>query len=198
MPVKITLKRALKLRKELEAMLAKIELPTAIQLSLLIEQNVKNPADAIKPGTEALVKRVDEILKLSHILATIRVNITKANAESGVEAALAESAHATRAMAIYKKLMGAGVVPPQEQLVAELNFSHQALQSPDRSGYGRPDRSVAVSVVLPDLKDNAGENYTYWKRFLEGKEDFRTGKNAAVQIEIADGDATLLRQQGLI
>ena len=129
--------------------------------------------NAIKPGTEALIKRVDEYLKLSHILASIRVNITKANAESGVEGALAEAAHATRAMAIYKKLMGAGTVPPEEQLVADLNFSHQALQSPDRNGYGRPDRSVAVSVVLPELKDKAGENYTYTDMDLVNIPDIR-------------------------
>lgn len=196
--MKISLKRALKLRKELEASLAKVDLPTAIQLSLLIEHNVTNPEDAIKPGTEALTKRIDETLKLSGILADIRISIAKANVDSRVEGALAMAAHATRAMSIYKKLMGAGVTPPAEQLDAELAFSRQSLQSPDRTGYGRPDRSVSVSVLLPELKEAAAANYNQWKRYLEEQEDFRTGQNASVQIEIGEEDAKLLRQQGFI
>ncbi|MCA1379452.1 hypothetical protein I6F34_01285 [Bradyrhizobium sp. BRP05] len=195
--MKITLKRALKLRKELEALLQKIELPTSVAVSLLIEDNVTNPEAAIKPGTEALVKRIDNYLGLSQTLAALRTEIAKANVTHGVEATLAQAAHHVRAMTIYKKLSSAGVTPVAEQLKAELAFSHQSLQNKEL-GYGRPDRSVNVSVVLPELRDKAAEQYTTWKRSLEALEDQRTGTNASVQIEIAEGDAELLRQQGLI
>ncbi|MGC0389242.1 hypothetical protein [Bradyrhizobium sp. USDA 241] len=54
-----------------------------------------------------------------------------------------------------------------------------------------------VSVVLPELREKAAENYTGWKRSLESLEDSRTGTNASVKIELAEGDAELLQQQGL-
>lgn len=196
--MKISLKRALKLRKELEALLAKIDLPTSVSVSLLIDSNTSDPAGAIKPGTEALVKRMDQYIGLSGVLAVLRYGITKANLESGVEAALAQAAHTTRVMAIYKKVMSAGVLPPIEQVQAEMNFAVQALANPTPGGYGRPDRALTVSTVLPEIREKVSEQYLDAKRNLEKIEDNRSGRNASVEIEIADGDAELLRQQGLI
>lgn len=195
--MKITLKRALKLRKELEAHLQKIELPTSVAVSLLIEGNITNPEAALKPGTDALIDRVDAYLRLSQVLAVLRSSIARANVENGIEDTLAQAAHHTRAMAIYKKLSSAGVTPAAEQLKAELAFSQQSLQNKEL-GYGRPDRSVNVSVVPPELREKAAEHYTTYKRSLEALEDQRTGTNASVKIEIAEGDAELLQQQGLI
>lgn len=196
--MKISLKRALKLRKELEALVGKMELPTAAQVSLLVEANIADPTAAIKPGTEALMKRVDEYQKLSELLAVVRTKIAKANIESDVESYLAEAAHATRMIALFRKLATSGVTPAAEQLKAELTFSQTALLGPAQGGYGRPERSVSVSVVLPELKETAAEKVTGWKRLLETLEDSRTGKNASVQIEIADEDAALLRQLGIL
>ncbi|ARQ95428.1 hypothetical protein [Bradyrhizobium phage BDU-MI-1] len=192
------MKRALKLRKELEALVAKVELPTSVQLSLLVESNITHPNAALKPGAEALVKRIDEYQKLSQLLAVIRVEIAKANVANGVEEALAEAAHATRMMSIFKKLASGGVTPAFEQLTAELRYSKQALTAGQTAGYGRPDRSVNVSVVLPELRDKAAESYTGWKRTLEAIEDARTGKNASQFIEIADEEGQLLQQLGIL
>lgn len=196
--MQITLKRALKLRKELEALVSKTDLPTAVQVSLLIEDNIAHPTVALKPGTEALIKKVEEYDRLSQLLSRIRIEISKANVAEGIDAALAASAHATRMMALYKKLSTAGVTPDVEQLKAELVFSQQALQNPDRNAYDRPQRSTSVSVVFPELREKAAENAITWKRALESLEDTRAGKNASVKIEIAEGDAELLRQHGLI
>ncbi|WP_439357896.1 hypothetical protein [Bradyrhizobium sp. DASA03007] len=195
--MKISLKRALKLRKELEALVAKVDLPTAVQVSLLVDANLTDPTAALKPGAEALIKRVEEYQKLSEILAVVRTKIAKANIESDVEQYLAEAAHATRMIALYRKLASAGVTPEIDQLTAELSYSKQALTG-QSAGYGRPERAVNVSVVLPELRDKASESVTGWKRLLETLEDSRTGKNASVQIEIADEDSQLLRQLGVL
>ncbi|WP_315782273.1 hypothetical protein [Bradyrhizobium sp. SZCCHNPS1003] len=195
--MKISLKRALKLRKELEAMLSKIELPTSVSVSLLIQQNVDEPAAmVIGPGVRALTQRIDEYMALSLVLANLRQAIAKANVEQGVEAALAQAAHHNRVMAILKKLASAGVTPAEEQLKAELAYSLSAMQSPER-GYGA-NRAVNVSVVLPELRDKAAAGYIEAKRSLEAIEDNRAGLNAAVHLELAEGDANLVRQTGLI
>ncbi|MGJ4945131.1 hypothetical protein ACQR1W_31535 [Bradyrhizobium sp. HKCCYLS1011] len=196
--MKISLKRALKLRKELEAVLAKIELPSNVSLSLLIQQNVDDPSTVLAPGTRALTEKIDIYMALSVVLANLRVGIARANVEQGIENALAQAAHHTRVMAILKKLMAAGTTPSEEQLKAELGYSLQALQNPERAGYGGASRAVNVSVVLPELQKKAAEGYLETKRSLEAIEDNRTGLNSSVHLEIAEGDANLLRQQGLI
>ncbi|MGJ4953106.1 hypothetical protein [Bradyrhizobium sp. HKCCYLS20291] len=177
-------------------MLGKIELPTNLSLSLLIQQNVDDPSTVIGPGVQALTRRIDEYMALSLVLANLRQAIAKANVEQGVEAALAQAAHHNRIMAILKKLASAGVTPADEQLKAELAFSLDALRIPERS-YGAT-RAVTVSVVLPELRDKAAAGYIEAKRSLEAIEDNRAGLNAAVHLELAEGDANLLRQLGLI
>lgn len=192
--VKLSLKRALKLRKELEALVAKVELPTAVQISLLVDAD---PTVALKPGIEALVKRIEEYEKLSVLLAVIRTKIAKANIENSIENYLAEAAHATRMMSVYRKLATTGVTPPVEQITAEMALSKQALQG-QSPGYGRPERTINVSVVVPELRDKAAASVIGWKRLLETLEDQRTGKNASVQIEIADEEGQLLQQLGIL
>lgn len=195
--VKMSLKRALKLRKELEARVTKIELPTTMQLSLLVEGNVANPAEALTAGTSALSKKVDEYISLSRILAGLRVSIATANVTNDIEHALARAAHTTRIMSVYKKLASSSIVP-DEQVSAEVNYAVQALQTQSSPGYGRPERTITLSVVPQWLRDAAADKYVAAKRSLEEVEDSRTGKNASVQIEIAEDDATLLRQLGII
>lgn len=193
--MKISLKRALKLRKELEALVAKVELPTAVQISLLVDTD---PAAAIKPGVEALVDRVNEYEKLSVLLAVVRTKIARANVDNSIENHLAEAAHATRMISVYRKLATIGVTPSPEHIAAEVSFSKQALQGGQSTGYSRPDRAINISVVVPELRDRAAASVIEWKRLLETLEDQRTGKNASVHIEIAEEEGQLLQQLGIL
>ncbi|MDB5603435.1 MAG: hypothetical protein JWP25_335 [Bradyrhizobium sp.] len=196
--MQITLKRALKLRKELEAIVAKVELPTSVAVSLLIDENVAEPTPVLKTGCDALLKRMNEYVQLSEILSDIRTKIAKANAANGIEDLLASNAHAARLLAIYKKLAAAATVPPHEQVVAELKLALNNLNNPDRHGYGRAERSVAVPVIPGPMHDDLVQKIAGLKRLIDTTEDERTAKNAAVKIEIAEEDVSLLLQLGII
>ncbi len=194
--MKITLKRALKLRKEIEALLAKIELPTTAVISLLVDTDVKQ---AVAAGADKLEYKVDEYRDLSATLTSIRVQVATMNLSCGVENILAEIADIDRLIAIHRKVATASVTPADDLLVAEIALSKKALESPEEARiYGRPAREVGIAVVSSAMRDNALATISDLKRQRETKEDERTAKNASMTIEIGDGYAALLRKLGLL
>lgn len=193
--MKITLKRALKLRKEIEANLSKIELPTTTTVSLLIDTNI---ATAIEAGAAKLDFKVEEYFDLSATLGSIRVQMATMNLSCGIENILADIADIDRRIAIYRKLASANVTPSEALLTAELAMAKKALESPEEARYGRPVREVAISVIYEGTREEALKTIANLKRERESKEDERAAKNASMTIEIGDGYAALLRKLGLL
>jgi hypothetical protein len=195
--MKISLKRALKLRKELEAMLSKVEFPTTGKLSLLIEANVRDPMKAINGYTGSLLDHLKEYETLSATLAAIRVGISKANVQQ-IEGILASMAHIDRRLSMLRKIAGTGQTPADEEVVAHVS---RAVAQPTelRSGYGtQSSTSLSFSVVSAQMIGEANEAIIALKRERADLEDKRAGVNASTQIEIDEDQAEVLRKFGLV
>jgi hypothetical protein len=191
--VDISLKRALKLRKELEATLSRINLPATVSLSLL----VPNPAADIAPANKALWDAIDDASHLSKILATLRKRLTDANVAHGIEDILADMAHIDRQIAINQKLASLKITPDEAELRAEIELSKKEM-SDTQNGYGRRERTIQVSVVNDSIVVGAKHGLIALKRKKIELEDERAAINASNKITIDEDDAAVLRDAGLI
>ena len=144
--MQINLKRALKLRKELEATLAKVDLPSTGSINLLIEAQRTNPANMVVLAQAVYANKVAEYVKLSHILADLRIKLDEANISSGIHRILAEVADLDRRIGIYKKVVAERVAPNKELIEAEVKQKVADNAAPESRSYGR-DRSIGFAVA---------------------------------------------------
>lgn len=196
--MQISLKRALKLRKELEGRLSSMEFPTAVNISLLTDLSREQIETAIEAASTAIDKAFAQYEQLSRVLAELRQNIAKANLDNGVEAALSEIAHIDRKITIRKKLASIAVMPQIDAVMAEVEFARRALISPDTTSYRSPSKAIGFSAVSEALKHEIAGELAQLRRDREAIEDKRAAANAGTRITIADEDNELLRQLGIL
>ncbi|MCB1466599.1 MAG: hypothetical protein KDK08_05510 [Rhizobiaceae bacterium] len=195
--MQINLKRALKLRKELEATLAKVDLPSTGSINLLIEAQRTNPANMVVLAQAVYANKVAEYVKLSHILADLRIKLDEANISSGIHRILAEVADLDRRIGIYKKVVAERVAPNKELIEAEVKQKVADNAAPESRSYGR-DRSIGFAVASVDMIEAAREMVAAFKRRKDELEDQRVATNARILIEIPEDTAELLTKLGLI
>ena len=193
----LPLRKALKLRKQLETALARVDLPLSVELSVLVLANRENPQDAVAEGVKALVARKERQVRLLGILRDLRIAIARENVEAGIDGFLARAADLDRRIAMEKAVVEAARFPGEEHLRGEVVLVHDALRAGDRHGYGEPSRTVTASVVTQELRSEAARNLVALRAEREAVEDERTAANAGRRIEIADGDVELLREAGI-
>ena len=200
--MKLNLKRALKLRKELEVTLAQFALPSLVTLSLLVPENVNDPLAAINVGRQDSLKALEEYNQLSQILADVRTKVAKENATFGVEDLLAEIAHTDRLIGLARKISASEITPPIAQLSAEIALLHKDLADggqPDAYGRrSRTEKTVNVALTSEMVRDQAKQTVIELKRVRESQDDKRAYINGSFTIEIADETANLLRKIGLL
>lgn len=196
--MQINLKRALKLRKALEAHLSAVTLPTTVAVSILIEANQKDAMPAVEVGRLALSAKLGQARRLSRILASLRTKIVEENVRVGIDAILAEAANSDRQVALFKKVVDAGETPEAEVLQSEIALAIKDLNREGDRGYSRPSREVVVGVVSSEMRAAFTKEIVNLKRRKEELEDKRTALNASTMIEISEDDAALLTEAGLI
>lgn len=197
--MKISLKKALKLRKELEASVTKFELPMTTFVSLHVQDNVKDPTTVLTEARTKLQSRIDQFTFLSDLLANLRTAIAVTNSVEGIEALLAGIAGHDRAIGLMRRLVATPVTPPLDELQSELAMKYKDFSDPEirRNPYGNESK-VGVPVLNTESQSQAEREIIRLKRAREDLEDQRTGKNASTKIEIADEDAEKLRLLGLL
>lgn len=195
--MRLTLRKALKLRKELEVMLAKPELPLSVELSVLVAANRETPLSALQAGAAALDERKARQARLSLVLRDLRVAISRENVASNVENLLADAAHLDRCIALEKAVAEAEDAPGEEHLSGEVKLTYDALHATERRGYGEPSRTVEASVVTAEMRAAARASLAELRRAREHVEETRLAANSGRGIEIAEEEAKLLREVGL-
>ena len=201
--MRVTLKKALKLRKALEALIAKPEIKTDVEISIFGPSGAAPDDKAILADIEqARVKtreNGEEHANLSRILRDLRIAIVRANVEFGVDEALASEAHIDRQIAALKPIADATETVPVHQIAGEIALALKATKSDDPlSRYRGAQKTVMSGIVDAETKRDAGRAIAALKREKEKFEDARTAANAGRQIEIAEGDAKVLADKGVI
>lgn len=194
----ISLKRALKLRKTLEAYLASYKLNTTANVSLLLD-NQTPFIDVIEPASSKLDDSINEYITLSAILAALRFDIAKAN-QTSVEWLLAMQAAVDRDISLFKTIAAQEATPTVDEFMAEIAYAKKSLETKvdAYSRYDRPEKSITVSIISQEQKQNALESVAALRRRREELEDQRTAINSTTQIQIVDESYQLLRKLGIL
>lgn len=200
--MQISLKRALKLRKELEARLVKVELPTSTSINLLSDQ-ARSVSDGglrtiIERGRSVVEEKCEAYGTLSEILRYLRPAIVKANVDNGVEGYLAEIAHIDRVIALQKAVIALPIAPAPEVFEREIKLGISALEAQSSDIYRSPAKEISVAVSSVAAREDATRQLNELKRLKESVEDKRAAANASTMIEITDQHAGFLRELGLL
>lgn len=192
MTTKINLRRAQKLRKELEA---SIKSPVAVHQYSLIQSN---SAEEYEAAQNKLRESLLDALRLSEILQSLRQEMARSNLESGVEKILATMGHVSRKISLVSTLVATGAITP-EALAAGIEFSKKRLEAKeDAYSYGGASTHSAVSLLTPADKTHFEGVLKQEKRYLGVLEDQRNALNVSTFIEISDESTAFLLDRGLL
>lgn len=195
--MKLSLRKAHKLRKAIEARLAKQRLETTFELSSLDPEHAKDPAKVLEGATASLVKQVEEAELLSEILSTLRASIGRANVEKGIDDLLARSAELDRRIKLWEGIANAErLAEGADQLRARLDRNKRLFESAE-ARYGTED-TVSASVITESLRAQAADKVVALKRSREEIDDQRLEANASASVEIAEDDTTFLKSVRLV
>ena len=198
--MQITLRKAHKLRKEIEVLLSSSIPTVSVVLDALDPTHSANPAGVLFKGLSTLEDvEIPRFESLSLILTRLRVAIGKQNEASraGIPGILAECAHIDRQIKYWTRILEA----PQPFSDASLSNRLARLaktSEADERIYGAPETTIAASVVGDALRLTALDRKVALKRRREELEDARLSSNATDTVEIADGDAEFLRELRLL
>lgn len=188
----ITLKRALRLRGDLEKALA---LPIQAKTSFsLITNSIEDFGAAVKKNTEAFLEKV----QLSAILQELRQKITQENARS-TDAILCEIGHVQRLIGFYTQLASMEGTTIKA-VTAEIDYYKERLgKEKEDSLYGRgPATSITLSLISQDQVENAKRELKALKNRLIELEDRRNAANVYSHIVLGKESETFLKERGFL
>jgi hypothetical protein len=188
----ITLKRALKLKAAIEALINANNIPTTVNYSMITSEVADIESAKLKYADLLGDKRM-----LSEILAKLRVEIATQNVKTGIEQILADIAHSQRLIQIYTAMAGVKGETTQnhDKIIA---YQRSLLEKSDTDAYRMPSTTVPICLLTPEEVKHFGELLKEEKQRLSDLEDSRVSLNLNNYISIGDDSAVLLRKHGLI
>lgn len=202
--MQLTLRKAHKLRKEIEAALASRTPVVSVALNALDLSHVKAPQDYIQAAIDDLLLAGNrDFQTLSSVLTSIRIAIGKANASSSaqVDVKLAQAADIDRRSKFWNKIATATVMENSSVTSERLARARRSDETPSERGFrmgGGSETTLSVSIVSSEMRKEASEKVMALKREREALDDSRLEANARETIEIADEDVAFLREQRIL
>ena len=201
MQVQITVRKAHKIRKEIETVLAARRIPVSVALSGLDARHLADPAGAVTHARDSgTVSGIEDFIRLSGILSGLRIAIGRTNFASptGVDALLARIADVDRRIKMWKQVEAGDVPDTDEVVAAKLRRAKTRSESPETRRYGEEDPEITVSLVDVALRARCADALRDLKRTREALDDERLAANAREHVEIADGDVLFLEGQQIV
>lgn len=197
--IKINLKKALRLRKEVEAALKQVE--ADMKFTLTFDVFASGSVEKILTDENDRIKQayLDYSL-LSNFLRNLRVKISREN-NGDVEVALAQIAHFDRLITMIRKF--AAVTPKVDieaiQRDRDVSMARLTNTSTGSDYYSRlEDKKMSVNFLFEHNRNEILSGLPFCIAQKEAAEDLRNRKNLESNIEIADADVTLLRKYNII
>lgn len=199
--MKFTVTKALRLRSAIEEKLKSYDLKATVELDVDSKRVQNGPADVIAEAAAGLSVRLETFARLSALLAKVRIAITKANVESGVEEILAQQGNIDRQIAKLKQLVAAPRVD-LDSVDNKITRRLQSLKSPSpQAGYygsSAEKATLSINTVTETVAIELEKQLVDLRRTKAELEDSRTVANARADIEIGDDDHRLLIEQGIV
>ena len=196
----ITLRKALRLKKQVEASLKTSTVSPNISVDI---DDPRELAILLPAEEKAFVEGVERQLRLSSVLAEIRAKIEVNNAR-GVNAIMSRIGHIDRQIAAYKPISEAKAVQP-EMLQAKLARKREASKNPQPQthGYGHRVEDGATIQVSPLSQETISAykaKLVDLRKEREALEEQRLVLNNRedLAIEIGDDDIGFLRELEIV
>jgi hypothetical protein len=199
----ITLRKALRFKKQIEAALRASSTPSQVVIDIDDPAALGDIA-AFLAGEEAkVVEAIEKQVRLSRILSDVRSKIEAANA-SGVNAILASIGHIDRQIALYKPI--ADAKPSQADLIqAKLGRKREASKAPQPQSHGYGHRqddgsTLQVSPLTQETISAFKAKLVALRKEKEALEDRRLALNNRddLSIEIGDDDLGFLAELEIV
>jgi len=192
--MKLTLRKAHALQKELTNELVKLDFDTEIEISEF-EAPEKKIADTVDVFEDQLVKRKD----ILDTLYTIRKAIAKANHEKDVDLLLADLAHLDSNISFYKQVLR--TTEPRvhgEILKGKLDKIRKRDDSAEPRLYGRSSDTVTTHVFTADALAEFEKELAEFKKTKQTLQDKLLEINFQTEIDLANDQEAVLRGLNLI
>lgn len=198
----ITLRKALRFKKQIEAALRTSGAPVSIAIDI-DDPAVTDIGSYLADEAKKLVEGVERHTRLSLILSDVRSKIEAANAK-GVNAILSQIGHIDRQIAAYKPFADAKPVQP-DLLKVKLARKQEASKNPvaQSHGYGHRHDDGSTLKVCPLTQDTISAykaKLVALRKDKENLEDQRLALNNRddLSVEIGDDDLKFLSELEII
>lgn len=187
----ITLKRALRLRGDLEKALA-TQLQSKTSFSL-ITNSITDYEAAVKKNMDAFLEKV----QLSAILKELRQKIAKQNSWD-IDPILCDIGHVQRLIGFYTQLAAQNGTTTKA-VTAEIDFyKERLLKDKEDTVYSRPTTDITLSLIPQDHVENAKSELKALKNRLIELEDKRNYANVTANVELDKESETFLKERGFL
>lgn len=197
----ITLRRASRMQKSINDMLSGMKLTNEMSVSIF----EKDPKAVLDAAEKALINAIDQIERMTSILAAIRAATAAANAgdtadrkTDSIAALLAEKAVVERRLQILKGIGGRrGIMitrPDDDEVTRRLEISRQRYEKADFGDNGSVEFGVISDQTLAAISSKQMEA----KRRLDAISEQLLEINATVMIEVDDSDLAWLKEIGVV
>lgn len=196
---KITLRKALKLKRQIESALHAPTASVTIDIDDPTSEDVKS---FFASREEDFKSAVTDFARLSTLLANLRHSIDVANAELGVSFNLSQVGHVDRMISLHKQfvdlkpanadIVQARILRKREQLKGGVQ------QAPTYGRSMEEPTNVSVFPVSAEQIEYHKAELVKLRQEKESLEDHRTAMNASAAVEIGDDDITFLAGRGIV
>lgn len=186
-------KLEVKILKHIESTELKTEVGIRAKASLLDATNKRQEASV------ALVRQLNDLVKLNEARYTIRNQIAAVNQGIGINDLMTQREQLKSKTSILQKLASAQAASSNEELQDVLETTAKALEKGETRGYGRnTDVNVNVSVVLEPSRQAIMSEIKDTVKGLEDVEDQLAQKNLGAKVTLSEETVALLKANALI
>ncbi len=190
----ITLKRALKLKKDIETFLTTQKPVLSKPVSTLVHDPIETAKDTHFDIAEALKNFISRHHTLSLFLIRLRVAIESSNT-LGINHHMAEIAHMDRMIKLLTQVVAAPV-HDDDVLFGEIKFVVAQRQTATGGYYG--SQHIDVQAVHETSLEVLNDQLRVYKRSRQNLDEKRQEMNGYLRITISDDDTPLLAELGFI
>ena len=162
------------------------------------KSNINEATEVITKAGTKLLDRLQTLRKLNEVRYSIRSQIANANQGVGINALMTEREQLKSKADILRKLGEVELAPATDVVNDLLATKALQLDKGDINTYGRPQVTVDVSVVTPQVRDSLNEEIKATIKGLEDVEDLLAQKNLGAKVALGNDEITLLKSEGLL
>lgn len=196
--MKITLRRAAKLRNRVAARLQEIQ--NANLTNLYVTVNIYDPdvADQLSGKAEDFNEAFVRYIALSGVLVRLRQAVGKVNTQEGVDDLLAEQVALLGQRAVISRIAGLTQFRPTEAQVKARLDGQAEVNKAGRRGYGGDDTTINFVFLTENVVEDAKNKLQQIQTRLDEIQDRLEAINASRNIELSEQSLATLTAEKLI